>query len=85
MHDPALPDAATEPYWPAVGQDPKTVKHHHHGRGRKAKLQAMILIDIFKENHRFSEQTPHPAPHSVVGAANLAASSRGSKTDFRSL
>jgi hypothetical protein len=44
----------------------------------------MIVIDIFKENHRFSEQTLHPAPRSVVGAANLAASSRGSKTDFRS-
>jgi hypothetical protein len=31
----------------------------------------MIEIDIFKENHRFSEQTPHPAPRSVVGAAKL--------------
>jgi hypothetical protein len=36
----------------------------------------MILIDIFKENHRSSEKTPHPAPHSVVGAANLAADRR---------
>jgi hypothetical protein len=50
----------------------------------------MIVIDIFKENHRFSDQTSHPAPGSVVGAANLAAgrragSSRGSGTDFRSL
>jgi hypothetical protein len=45
----------------------------------------MIVIDIIKENHRFSEKTPHPGPRSVVGAANLAASSHGSKTDFRSL
>jgi hypothetical protein len=30
----------------------------------------MIVIDIFKENHRFSEKTPHPGPRSVVGAAN---------------
>jgi hypothetical protein len=37
----------------------------------------MIVIDIFKENHRFSEQTSHPAPGSVDGAANLAASSGG--------
>ena len=36
----------------------------------------MIKIDIFKENHRFSEQTPHPDPRSVVGAANLAAGRR---------
>jgi hypothetical protein len=50
----------------------------------------MIEIDIFKENHRFSEQTPHPGPRSVVGAANLAAgrraaNSRGSRTGFRRL
>jgi hypothetical protein len=44
----------------------------------------MIKIDIFKANHRSSEKTPHPAPHSVVDAATLAASSRGSRTDFRS-
>jgi hypothetical protein len=29
----------------------------------------MIVIDIFKENHRFSEQTLHPAPRSVVGGS----------------
>jgi hypothetical protein len=39
----------------------------------------MIVIDIFKENHRFSEKTPQPAPHSVGDAANRAASRRGSK------
>jgi hypothetical protein len=39
----------------------------------------MIVIYILEENHRFSENTPHPAPRSVVEAANLAASSRGSK------
>jgi hypothetical protein len=33
----------------------------------------MTAIDIFKENHRFSEQTRHPGLGSVVGAANLAA------------
>jgi hypothetical protein len=33
----------------------------------------MIAIDIFKENHRSSEQTRHPGLDSVVGAANLAA------------
>jgi hypothetical protein len=33
----------------------------------------MIVIDIFKENQRFSEKTPHSGPRSVVGAANLAA------------
>ena len=36
----------------------------------------MIVIDIFKENHRFSEKTSHPGPHSVVLAANLAASGK---------
>jgi hypothetical protein len=30
-------------------------------------------IHIFKENQRFSEETSHPGPHSVVGAANPAA------------
>ena len=44
----------------------------------------MIKIDIFKENHRSLEQTPHGAPRSVVGAANLAADRRA-VTDFRSL
>ena len=39
----------------------------------------MIVIYLFEENHRFSEKTPHPGPHSVVDAANLAASSHGSK------
>jgi hypothetical protein len=46
------------------------------GVGR-ASYGRMIVIDIFKENHRFSEQTSHPAPGSVDGAANLAASSGG--------
>jgi hypothetical protein len=32
----------------------------------------MIVINIFKENHRFSEKTPHPGPHSLVDATNLA-------------
>jgi len=44
----------------------------------------------FRRNSRFSEKTPHPGPDSVVAAANLVASSRGSgrcsdRTDFRSL
>jgi hypothetical protein len=34
------------------------------GVGR-ASYGRMIVIDIFKENHRFSEQTSHPAPGSV--------------------
>jgi hypothetical protein len=42
----------------------------------------VIVIYIFEENHRFSEKTPHPGPHSVVDAANLAASSRGSQKMF---
>ena len=29
----------------------------------------MIIIEIFEENHRFSEQTPHPASLNFVGAA----------------
>jgi hypothetical protein len=37
------------------------------------------MIHIFEENHRFSEKTRQPEPHSVADAANLAASSRGSK------
>jgi hypothetical protein len=36
----------------------------------------MIAIDVFKENHRFLEQTRHPGLGSVVGAANLAAGRR---------
>jgi hypothetical protein len=39
---------------PAVGQDPETADRHHRGRDRRGELQAMIKIDIFKENHRFS-------------------------------
>jgi hypothetical protein len=42
----------------------------------------MIVIYIFEENHRLSETTPNPAPRSIVSAANLAASSRGSRTTF---
>jgi hypothetical protein len=34
----------------------------------------MIIIDIFKENHRFSEKTPHPTSLSFVGAATSAVS-----------
>jgi hypothetical protein len=70
MDDPALPDAAAEPYRPAVGRTPPSRE------GSQGELQAMTLIDIFKENHRSSEKTPHPAPHSVVGATNLAADCR---------
>jgi hypothetical protein len=66
--------AAAEPYRPAVDQDPETAELRHRGRGHRGELRAMIVIDIFKENHRFSEKTSHPRPHSVVGAANLAAS-----------
>jgi hypothetical protein len=32
----------------------------------------MIIIEIFEENHRFSEQTPHPASINFVGAATSA-------------
>jgi hypothetical protein len=34
----------------------------------------MIVIDIFEENHSFSEQTPHPAMLTFVGAATSAVS-----------
>jgi hypothetical protein len=34
----------------------------------------MIVIDIFKENHRFSEKTPHPASLNFVVAATSAVS-----------
>jgi hypothetical protein len=46
--------AAAEPYWPAVGQDRDTADRQHRGRGRKGELPAMIKIDVFEENHRFS-------------------------------
>jgi hypothetical protein len=69
--------AAGGPHRPAVGQDPETAEPHHRGRDRRGKPWAMMAINIFRENHRFSEKTPHPGPHSVVGAANLAASSGG--------
>ena len=39
---------------PAVGQNPETVELHHRGQGRSDELRPMIVIDIFKENHRFS-------------------------------
>jgi hypothetical protein len=67
IDDPALPDAAqerfladhptiaaAEPYWTAVGQDPETAEPRHRGRDRRGELRAMIVIDIFGENHRFS-------------------------------
>jgi hypothetical protein len=34
--------------------------------------------DIFEEKHRISKKTAHPGLHSLVDAANPAASSRGS-------
>ena len=34
----------------------------------------MIVIEIFEENHRFSEQTPRPALLNFVGAATSAVS-----------
>ena len=68
--------AAAKTYRPAVGQDPETAELRHRGLGRRGELRAMIVIDIFKENHRFSEKTSHPGPHSVVVAANLAASGK---------
>jgi hypothetical protein len=45
---------AAEPYRPAVAQDPETADRRHRGRDRRGELQAMIKIDIFKENRRFS-------------------------------
>ena len=36
----------------------------------------MNVIDIFEENHRFSQKAPHPGPHRFVNAANLTASNR---------
>ena len=66
--------SGAEHYRPAGGQDPETAELRHRGPGHRGELRAMIVIDIFKENHRFSEKTPHPGPRSVVGAANLAAS-----------
>ena len=45
---------AAEPYWPAVSQDPETAELDHRGRGGRGELRAMIVINIFKENHRFS-------------------------------
>src|SRR6516165_2228941 len=62
-----------DPYRPAVGQHPERLNSTNAGRGRRGQTQAMIAIDIFKENHRSSEQTRHPGLDSVVGAANLAA------------
>ena len=58
--------------------------------GLRGELQAVVVIYIFEEIHRFSEKTLHPGPDSVGAAANLVASSRGSgrcsdRTDFRSL
>ena len=75
-------DAGGDPYRPAGGQKPEMAELHRRGWGRRGELRAITLIDIFKENHRSSEKTAHPGPRSVVGAANLAASSRGSRTTF---
>src|SRR5262249_14630434 len=64
----------------AVGQQPEMVELHRRKRGRRGKLRAMTLIDFSKKITDLSEKTPHLAPRSVGGAANLAASSRGSRT-----
>jgi hypothetical protein len=48
--------------------------------GGKLTFAEAVVIYIFKENHRFSEKTPHPAPRSVVGAANLAAGRRAANS-----
>jgi hypothetical protein len=45
---------AAEPYRPAIGEGPETVDRHNRARDRRRELQAMIIIKIFKENHRFS-------------------------------
>ena len=39
---------------PAAGQYLETVELHHRRQDRGSELMAMIVIDIFKENHRFS-------------------------------
>jgi hypothetical protein len=56
-------------YWPDVGHGPETAGLHHRGPGGDGELRAMIVIYIFEENHRFSEKTPHPGPHSVASGA----------------
>jgi hypothetical protein len=38
----------------ALGQDSEAVAIQHHGQDGRGELRAMIVIDIFKENHRFS-------------------------------
>jgi len=53
-HRQQVEGASAEPYWPAVGHDPETADRHHRGASRKSELLAMIVIDIFKENHRSS-------------------------------
>jgi hypothetical protein len=40
--------------WTAVGQDPETAEPRHRERDRRGELRAMIVIDFFGENHRFS-------------------------------
>ena len=71
-------------------RDSETVEIHHRGRGRRGELRAIIYSNIFEEKHRISKKTAHPGLHSLVDAANPAASSRGSgrcsaTTDFRGL
>ena len=65
------------PYRPAA-EDPETAELHHRGGVGKAHYARWVAIYFFEGNHRFSEKTPHPGPPSIVNAANLAASSRGS-------
>ena len=68
----------------AVGRDPETDGLHHRGPGRRGEPRAMIMIYIFEENHRFSKQTPHPTPRRRCRPPTLTASSRRSRSDFRS-
>jgi hypothetical protein len=46
--------AAAGPHRLAVAQDSETVDRRHRGRGCRGELRAMIVINVFKENHSFS-------------------------------
>jgi hypothetical protein len=63
--------AAAKPYRPAVDQDPETAELRHRGPGHRGELRTMIVIDIFKDNHRFLEKTSTSAAGSVVRVATL--------------
>jgi hypothetical protein len=55
QHHQHVQGVAAKPYRPAVGQDRETAPTPRSTAGSEVQTAAVIVIDIFEENHRFSD------------------------------